>query len=188
MKFIKENRLEDNSEVISYLYGSLEHLVLDSTFHPLINDISKDSYDHFMIEHCLDDYVCDKYNVSNVNYYKKDKICDLELKSLIDKVYKKVYNSSHESIKYEIGLKLMRLYDTYIKGFIVNNKYASSIDDELFSKLWKKSSERFIDTVNDVNRYLYGDGIIRNKYIIDNISYDTGIPCEKIKIKRLIRY
>ncbi len=42
--------------------------------------------------------------------------------------------------------------------------------------------------VNDVNRYLYGDGIIRNKYIIDNISYDTVIPCEKIKIKRLIRY
>ena len=36
LKYIKENRLEDNEEVLAYLYGSLCHYILDSTIHPYI--------------------------------------------------------------------------------------------------------------------------------------------------------
>ena len=36
IKYIKDNNLQDNSEVLCYLYGSINHYVSDSTFHPFI--------------------------------------------------------------------------------------------------------------------------------------------------------
>ncbi len=36
IKFIKDNNLKDNIDLISYLYGSLTHYILDSTLHPYI--------------------------------------------------------------------------------------------------------------------------------------------------------
>ena len=36
IKLIKENKLQDNSEVMAFLYGQLDHFILDMIMHPLI--------------------------------------------------------------------------------------------------------------------------------------------------------
>ena len=106
--------------------------------HPLIYYMTEgvNSNEHFLAEHSIDNYVCSKYHINDINYYNKDKIDDNNLKNTIDMLYKIVYGRKNESIKYDIGLKYIKLYDTYIRhsrlferiGITYNNDYSKVIN------------------------------------------------------------
>jgi hypothetical protein len=63
--YIKEHHLEHNYEVISYLYGSISHYVLDTTVHPLIfyktgvynPKRKKESSKYFSLHHDMETYI-----------------------------------------------------------------------------------------------------------------------------------
>ena len=42
IELIKTNKLYDNSEVMAYLYGQIDHYILDILLHPLIYYMSED--------------------------------------------------------------------------------------------------------------------------------------------------
>jgi len=219
LKYIKKNKLQDNSEVMAFLYGQLDHYVLDCFTHPLIYYMTEDvDSKHFMNQHALvemwlDDYVMEKYDKNDKFYFKKNHISDKNLLLLINKVYKKVYNSSNEANKYNLGIMLMTLLDAIgrdnynlispliLTVFNIGNitfnksdrvipylnlnheKWTNPVNGEIytdsFDDLWDKSIEVYLETINDVNKYLYLDKKFYNSLISQNISYNTGFPCKK---------
>ena len=68
LRIIKEKKLQDNSEVIAFLYGQLDHFILDSITHPYIYYMTQDIESkykinpHGLIEMWIDDYTIKKYN------------------------------------------------------------------------------------------------------------------------------
>ena len=219
LKIIKENKLQDNSEVMAFLYGQLDHFVLDIITHPLIYYMPEDVQKkhkinpHGLIEHWIDDYITQKYNKNELLYYHKWMLNDKNLKKVVDELYKRVYEVNHESLKYSLGIISMITYDTLARrnaaliaplvikminlGDITYSKKLDrvlpylNLEHEMwynpetgeayrdsFDDLWKKSIEISFEIIHDVNRYLYGDGKLTNSYILNNVSFNTGLPCE----------
>ena len=50
---------------------------------------------------------------------------------------------------------------------------------ESFDDLWEKSIMLLLEAIEDVNKYLYFDLPLKNRYISANASYNTGYPCAK---------
>lgn len=112
IKYIKDNNLENNSDCLSYLYGSITHLVLDSTMHPYVfyktgvfkkNDITSYKYNglHTKLEAMLDKYFYElkfnkqynsyphyKYNFPKINF-------SCELKNIVNHSFKTTFNKNN---------------------------------------------------------------------------------------------
>ena len=228
LKYIKDNKLEDNNKVISFLYGGLDHFVLDSTSHPFIYymtegvDFETKISPHNLIEHWIDDYICNKYDKNEDNYYHGQIINDKELKDMINRIYIDLYNTNNATSKYNYGLIVIKYYDLLLRrkfGFLtravdelfnigdtsyyfylhrvypyLNKEHDVWLNPETkeeyntsFDDIWLKSIEISKDTIEEVNRYLYGDGILNSYLIQNNISYNTGLPCEKGQTKKYIK-
>ena len=118
MNVIKEKKLQDNSEVMAYLYGQLDHYIVDITCHPLIYYMTQElpkehkMHPHGLIELWIDDYIMQKYGKKEMLYFHKWYLKDKELRRLIDKVYEDVFNMKNESSKYSIGITLINLLDS----------------------------------------------------------------------------
>ena len=73
---IKEKRLLDNSEVMAFLYGQLDHFALDSIMHPLIYYMTENIKSKFkiiphgLIESWIDDYTVKANQKPNSSYLK----------------------------------------------------------------------------------------------------------------------
>lgn len=219
LKKIKENKLQENSKVMSFLYGQIDHYILDVIMHPLIyymtEDMPKNNLlsPHCIIEMWIDDYVMKKFSKDEKSYYKNLNIKDKDLKKIINDVYKEVYDNKNLYSKYNKGIKIINIFDLLIRrngikivpiilkllniGDIVYhenleqiipylnldndswyNPETGELKNDSFDDLWKKSKEVSLETIEDVNKYLYNDKMIINPYISNDISYNTGLPCE----------
>lgn len=218
INYIKKYHLEFNSEVMAFLYGQLEHFILDLIVHPLIIYMTEGIPQehvvnaHGLVEHLIDDYVIDKYKIDEKSFSKRMAINNQETYELINNVYEKVYNASNIGIQYGAGYLVTKLYDGPIRrddtniistltDFINlgdikyhNNpelakpylnlehdtwynpetkaKYNLSFDD-----LWNRANELLLETIKDVNDYIYYDKSLNNSIILNNTSYLTGLPC-----------
>ena len=228
LNLIKRYKLQDNSEVIAFLYGHLCHFVLDVVTHPFIYYMTegmekKNVFDaHGLIEHYIDDYTMDKFNIAKGPYYHKLGISSRDLNKLINKVYDKAYRTKNISIQYNAGIIMTRLYDlalrrdktqifnTIVK--VINLGDVSYHDDYdlvkpflnlehdiwlnpetgeeftySFDDLWKKACEMALETIDDVNRYIYQDKPLENRLILNDTSYNTGLPCNEGQSKTYIK-
>ena len=221
LKIIKSNKLQDNNESMAFLYGQLDHYILDITMHPLIYYITEDIKSnnifnaHGLIENWIDDYIINKYGKNHLSYYHKLFLSNNKLKTSINKLYEKIYNSKNESFKYSIGIFNTQLYDLLLRRNIIiigpllvklfnvgdviyndnniekvlpylnldnkdwHNPETGEKYNYSFNDLWNKSIERTLETIDDVNNYLYCDKCLKNAFITNNVSFNTGIPCEK---------
>lgn len=228
IKAIKKNRLQDNSEVMAYLYGQLDHFILDVIMHPLIYYMTEEMPKehlmdpHALVESLIDDYVMWKYDRTDEQYYHKVGISDRKLVKLINESYKKVYRTSNISIKYNFGMMLINIYDSLIrrdrvllakaimklinlgdisfhKDYKVALPYLNINHDlwvdpetgekhyESFDNLWNKATEVALETIEDVNLYLYQDKRLKNRIIDNDTSFNTGQPCKEGQTKRFVK-
>lgn len=117
IKYLKDNNLTHNKELLAYLYGSINHYTCDSTMHPYINYLAKEKNKkgmHTKIEFNIDAYYYEKethkcfykYNLakdllSPIHFSNTLKSCmDTAYKTTfnvdnIGKIYEKSYNQSH---------------------------------------------------------------------------------------------
>ncbi len=129
-KYIKDKKLFDNSEVISFLYGFICHYVLDSTIHPFViyksgimNKSNPNSYKynckHNYMETFLDNkMIMDRWASKNKSYstFRLDKFCfdtkdfSSELTDTIDFVFKKVFFIDNMSRIYLKSLRQMKSF------------------------------------------------------------------------------
>lgn len=228
IKLIKKNKLQDNSEVMAFLYGQLDHFILDLIMHPLIYYMTEEMPKehlidpHGLVESMIDSYVMWKYDRDDELYYRKVNISDRKLVKLINDAYKKVYNANNVSLKYSFGMVLINLYDSLIrrdklflakslmklinlgdisfhKDYKVALPYLNLEHNlwydpetgenhyESFDNLWNKASEVALETIQDVNNYLYQDKGLSNRIINDDISFNTGHPCKEGQTKRFVK-
>lgn len=125
--YIKNNDLQDNSEVISFLYGFICHYVLDSTVHPYIiyktgvmDKDNKNTYKynnlHSYMETFIDNVMIRQKTKDNPYSFRLDKFCfdtksfSKELDNLIDNVFKDVFNINNMSKIYFKSLKQMKRF------------------------------------------------------------------------------
>ena len=225
IRYIKRNKLLDNEQVMAFLYGQIDHLVLDSVMHPFIyymtEGIKSDTVfqTHGLVEMWIDDYVEGRYETEQITYHQ---ITDKKLLRLIDKLYSEIFKTKNESIKYNIGYFLIYLFDVLgrhnMLGIIepitkigkigdiiyrrdikralpflntgreiwtnpeTDESYCMSFDD-----LWRKSIEVSLETINDVNNYLYSGKTLNNQIIMSDTSYNTGLSCSKGQILKHIK-
>lgn len=111
IKYIKTNKLFKQSDVLAYLYGSINHYCLDTTMHPYINYLSyiaKDNISmHTKLEFEIDAYYYEKIN--NKPFYKYNLPKDIlpkikfskDLKKCINSVFAKTYNVKNMGCIYE---------------------------------------------------------------------------------------
>ena len=220
IKLIKHNKLQDNSEVMAFLYGQIDHFILDMIMHPLIyymtENLPKDHLlnPHGIVENLIDDYVMQKFDKTDQFYYHRVAISDRKLMKIINDAYYRVYHSKNISFKYSMGMILMNIYDSLIRrdrlflaksimklinfGDVSYHKDYNSVlpflnlehklwlnpetgeeSYESFDNLWEKASNVALETIQDVNLYLYQDKRLKNYIINSDISFNTGLPCNK---------
>lgn len=136
IKEIKSNNLENNQQLVAYLYGSITHYVLDSTCHPYIfyktgvyRKKEKDTYkyrgEHNHIEKDLDAIYYEKYthkklNTCNVNKeIIKNPIFTDTLINTISNVYKKTYNKDNIGYFFYKGIKHAKIAYT----ILINDRF-----------------------------------------------------------------
>ena len=228
MNIIKERKLRENSEVMAFLYGQLDHFVLDVIMHPYIYYITEGLPSntilgsHGIAEHAIDNFIRLKYGIKIGHYFHKLSVNDDELKSTINEVYSIAYGQYNVANQYNMGIKLIRLYDLLVrrdKTHIVEGlsklvrlgeaKYRD--DDELarwffrragdvwyhpetgeechqtFDDLWEISFERYRELIENVNGYIYDDKEISDPFIIGDLSYNTGLPCDRGQTNQFVK-
>lgn len=131
VKDIKTNKLENNKEVIAYLYGVITHYALDTVCHPYIfyktgvyrkkeKWTHKFKGEHNHIEKDLDAIYYQKhfkrtYNRCNLNKeIIKNPIFTQELTDLITRVYKKTYDEDNIGEEYIKSIKGCKLINTLV--------------------------------------------------------------------------
>ena len=220
IELIKDKKLQDNPEVMAFLYGQIDHFILDETTHPMIYYMTYEAFKpnlinpHGLLEMRMDEYFMHKYNINDYYYYQKKYINDHELTKLISELYYKVYGVKNEGIKYNMGMYANLLFDSLFRQNALNipniitkvtnmgnvlygcsynnyepymnlehNKWTNPLSGEeyydSFDDLFNKATDLSRETFDDVNKYLYHDKEIKNPLLLNNISYNTGFPCEK---------
>ena len=147
IKEIKENNLENNEQLISYLYGSITHYVLDTTCHPYIfyktgvyrkKDKQTKKYhgEHNRIEKDLDAIYYEKdtnkkYNKCNVSKeIIKEPVFSKELLNTLNNVYKKTYNKDNIGIYFYRGIKHAKIaYTLFINDYLGIKKFLYKLFD-----------------------------------------------------------
>lgn len=202
--YIKNNNLEKNELIMSYLYGHIAHYAFDITIHPFIgkvlNDIKSKSIikPHTYLECEMDKYLIKKYGNINFSFMNKKIINDKILKKLINTTYRSTYGFLNTSALYKINIELIKK-SKYSVNKMYNTKYLfkkisriNAYDDNSnfikymnTSKIIKKINMNNIfnssiklssHIIKITNDYLYKNKDISILYkVFDGTPYDIGI-------------
>ena len=136
-------------------------------------------YVYLKVYKCL--FASDKYNLgiksiqsieSNIRYNKK-------LSSFVKST--------------NIGDLAYHNKDTEIKDYcnadrdIWTNPITGEAHVESINELWNNACSTFIETIDDVNKYLYDDKELTNPLLTEDISYDTGLPSDVPKKLKFVK-
>lgn len=202
--YIKNNNLEKNELIMSYLYGHIAHYAFDITIHPFIgkvlNDIKSKSIikPHTYLECEMDKYLIKKYGNINFSFMNKKIINDKILKKLINTTYRSTYGFLNTSALYKINIELIKK-SKYSVNKMYNTKYLfkkisriNAYDDNSnfikymnTSKIIKKINMNNIfnssiklssHIIKITNDYLYKNKDLSILYkVFDGTPYDIGI-------------
>lgn len=155
LNYIAENKLYDDDDVMTYLYGQIAHFALDSTLHPYIYSKEKNTRktgffsQHTTTEYFIDDYLTHKkYKIFpdtlDYGFLNGDNLYTKNLEELINDVYSKTYKESKTSKTYKktlvaikslIKASKLKIGDkVLLKRILKYEKYfrENKIDEEYF--------------------------------------------------------
>ena len=127
-RYIKDNKLENNKELVGVLYGHILHYVMDDTIHPLIRKVDKTCFknkkNHSLIEEYYDSYLTKKIFKINKKEYLKRKILNIkvnkEISKMIDYTYDMTYHTCNVSKYYRFNLLLYKILRRIYLLFNIN--------------------------------------------------------------------
>lgn len=129
IKYIKDNRLQENVDILMFLFGQITHYVLDSVMHPYIYYMTEKVSDkgiisfHALFEMWLDDYLTSEKQIKNrTKYAFKGHITGSKIVEYIDTTYDTVYKSNHISKSYKLGIKVLSWFERTIRKDRKGNK------------------------------------------------------------------
>ncbi len=185
LKYIKQNNLQTNTNVISYLYGHIGHYFLDKNVHPLVyynsNNLKKYKLisAHTIIETYIDYYLAQKKinsYIFNIDYnYLFNGEYSLDASLLTDYIYKKVYGVSSVSKSYKKVIKRLKLLQKILNVDLIGNYVYKNVINFI-----KENELNQIDIINKNNNYwmmpitnqLVNDSLMNlyNKSLVETIN------------------
>lgn len=204
IKYIKDNNLENNKLVMSYLYGHIAHYAFDITIHPFVgevlNEIKPKSFikPHTYLECEMDKYLIKKYGNIDYSFMKMKTINDKVLKNLINTTYRNVYGYFNVSYLYEGFILLIKcskysvnkMYNSKklftrlsrINSYDSNSEFAKYISSSKLlrkinmNNIFKSSIKLSLSIIKVTNDYLYNNKDISSLYsVFDDTPYDIGV-------------
>ena len=222
LKYIKDNKLENNTHIISLLYGHIAHYFFDLNTHPLIYYMESNTKqvgpisNHNLIEGYLSSYLSKKILKKDImqiksNYFNQINLFDPEIIRLLNNIYGQIYQEYNIIKSYRKTLILFSLLEKIIKLGIIpkkeliyisrfnnfleqnnitineltnefNDTYTNPVTgekhNESFLELYYKSITMSLETIYEINKYLYADtsiNLIEKQF--KNLSYNTGVSC-----------
>lgn len=204
IKYIKDNNLQNNKLIMSYLYGHISHYAFDITIHPfvgtILNEIKPKSLikPHTYLECEMDKYLIKKYGDIDFSFMKSEYMNDKTLRNMINTTYRNVYGFFNVSHLYKAFIFLIRrckcpinkLYNNkclFIKLSRINSydsnsnfsKYVSSsklLQKYNMNSIFKSSIKLSISMIKSTNDYLYKNKDINVLYnTFDDTPYDIGV-------------
>lgn len=126
IEYIKENKLYNDLDVMSLLYGNISHYFLDVYTHPLIYYISENCVSlnklspHVLTEGYISSYMSEKeqhtdYMNLKSNYIGSLNFANPNLKNLIRETYYKTYNDLTILKSYKTTFELIKLIEKLTK-------------------------------------------------------------------------
>ncbi len=185
IKYIKENNLQNNSDIMAYLYGHIAHYTLDTTIHSFVNNlvdgIDKEAFltPHTAIECDLDIYLTNKFKNNN-NYFNIQPLLKKDMRKMIDFTYADVYsyfNVSNTYLKFVLFINIGNIF--------VNMFYKSQFIFKMFTGKDKYNNNPYFYNCLNKDNYLEkkylkllnesikkAERMIKysNKYLYDNAS------------------
>ena len=150
INYIKNNNLQENSEITNFLYGIINHYTLDTLVHPLINyQVNALNIPHTKIEFMIDNFLYYQENEKWHNNFYKTLIPRLrfndDLKMFLDTIFEetyqennigKIFNRSHNNGYY--------IYRYFISDRLnIKNKFYKIIDLIIHTDEFKLSELTF---------------------------------------------
>lgn len=133
IKYIKDNNLIENSNIISLLYGHIAHYFLDINSHPLIYYIEKGCTKtglitpHNLIEGYLSSYLSktilnkDIMDITS-NYFTEIDLSEIEVTKLLNTIYGNLYNDYQIIKTYKFTMRIFKLLEKVIKSKLISKK------------------------------------------------------------------
>ena len=208
VNYIKENNLQGNTDAMAYLYGHISHFYFDAYTHPLIYYIEKGCMptsflpSHFMVEGYLNSYL--SQNVLNkdimdvkAGYFSDVNLFDPEIKKIILKSYKKVYNKNNVMLSFIMVHDFFNLIESLYKDTFKTMEFAKNLTKfDFFLKrnklsLSEMANDEHNDWLNPVTGKLHNESFLElfyqsidssleaideiNNYLYNNGDFDNVI-------------
>lgn len=161
IKYIKENKLYENSNAMSFLYGHISHYFFDSLAHPFVYYIEKSCNpvnhisSHTMVEGFIDNYYAKE--ILNVDYMNimpdfigKLDISDPKLRETIRDVYYYTYSGRLAVLSCKVVYDIFRNIEKIIKEN-PNITKDRLLNYSKFLKFLEKNHLSISDIINDSN-------------------------------------
>lgn len=203
IKYIKDNNLQNNEIVMSYLYGHISHYAFDITIHPFISEVLNEIKTksiikpHTYLECEMDKHLIRKYGEIDFSFMNKKIINDKILKNLINTTYRTTYGFSNVSNLYKSfiillkGLKfsVTKLYNckyllkdiSRINSYDNNSNFVKYINTNKIlrkknmNNIFNSSIKLSLSIIENVNNYLYKNEDINILFkAFDNTPYTIG--------------
>ena len=148
IKYVKENNLIENEEVLAFLYGHIGHYFFDTNVHPLVYYIEKGcdkvglAGTHTLVEGYLDVFMASAvlnkdYMSVKPNFFNQANLNRPEIRKLIGEVYSKVYNEQKALSSYKSIVRIFTSIDTVTKSGVFTKSMLSGI--ALFEKFLEQN-------------------------------------------------
>lgn len=157
IKYIKENKLIENSNIIALLYGHIAHYFLDTNVHPLIYYLEYGCEkvgmisSHNIIEGYLSSYLSKiilRKDIMDIppSYFNQINLSQPEVSNLLNSVYGQIYGDYHITNSYKRVINLFTMIELFIKKILRSKKILLIISEfETFLKENNISREELIN-------------------------------------------
>ena len=204
IRYIKENNLQNDKIIMSYLYGHIAHYAFDITIHPfvgtILNEIKSKSVikPHTYLECEMDKYLIKKYGNIDFSFMERKYLNNNTLKKLINNTYRNVYGYFNVSHLYKCSIFLIK-YSKYsvnkvysnnnllnklcrLNAYDSNSEFVKYINSSKILKkinmnnIFESSIKLALSIIKITNNYLYKNEDISILFsAFDNTPYDIGV-------------
>ena len=160
IKYIKDNNLQENEDIMALLYGHMAHYFLDINIHPIVYYIESESKNvgiipnHFLVEGFYDSVLAKKIMSCDLSEIKHDFFDTINLEKkeiveLLNNVYGKIYYDYHITDEYKKTLYLFTLLEKSIKSGMFSKRFLIKISK--FKEFMFKNKLTYDELLNNVN-------------------------------------
>lgn len=197
IKYINDNKLKSNPEIMSFLYGHVFHYFFDTNVHPFINYYSQSCQNvgfinaHNLIEGYLSSYLASRVLKTDImkidaSFFARADISDPKVNECIDLVYYKTYKRSFVVNGYKKVLAFFVAVEKLSKSGIFNKKTLISLSK--FREFLSKNHLDLSDLTNE-NRELFLNPVTGKKHFESFMDlYERSIEMSLDAIIKINRY